>query len=166
MEILLIPAILVHVLMVSTCFMVAQDAFKNLEHKRVVYSLIVVLPIVNVIMTLMLMDISLKIYKRSFNEKQGEVDSLNRQLTSEKRKYEDLERRKFRRIKVGNKFHVPNTDDWKEGFRNTECTIIELGNEVIATNELNNTRWSVKWHHLQYMVFLSDEPVKPFEFIK
>jgi hypothetical protein len=146
--------------------MVSKETFNRLDHTFLIYGLVVLLPIVNVLMTLMLMDITLRSYKRGFEEKQGEVGTLSRQLINEERKYEDLERRKFLRIKVNDKFHVPNTDEWKDGFRNTECTIIEIGDDVVVRNKINNTRWSVKWHHLQYMVFLSNEPVKPFEFIQ
>lgn len=165
MDLFLIPAILVHFMLVITCFAASSDAFRGLEHKKVIYGLIVVLPIVNVILTMLLVDIAVKRYRREIRYKNEEISDISRNLENERVKYRELERKKLMRVRVGDKFHVPNTDEWKQGFRNTECTIIELhGDEIIVKNKLSETRWSVKWHHLQYMVFLSNEPIKPFEF--
>lgn len=166
MELFLIVGGLIHLMLVTTCFMVSQDAFRNLDHKRVVYGLIVLLPIVNVIMTMMLMDISLRATLRNLRYKIDDCNRAERNLESLKLDYADLERKKLRKVRVGDRFRVPDTSEWKDGFRNTECVIIELGDEIIVNNKLSPTRWSVKWHHLKYMVFLSDEPIKPFEFKK
>ena len=114
------------------------------------------------------MDTSLKIYKRTCEEKISEVGRLSREVIVQKSKYSELERKKLRKVRVGDRFMVPNTEEWKNGFRATECTITELNDtDLVAVNKENSTtRWSVKWNHLQYMIFLSNEPIRPFEFTK
>lgn len=166
MDLFLIVGLLTHVMLVASCFMVSQNAFRHLEDKRLIYFLIILLPLVNVIMTMMIMDVAFGATLRSLKNRDIDCRELERNLERVTQDFTELERKKLRKVRVGDRFRVPNTDEWKDGFRNTECVIIELGDEIIVNNKLSTTRWSVKWHHLKYMVFLSDEPIKPFEFKK
>jgi hypothetical protein len=153
--------------MIACCITVRDETIKRFDHKWLYY-IILSIPIVNVIMSMLLLDMVIMAYKRSYREKKDEVIQREETIRTLKREYEDLERKKFRKVRLGDKFRVPNTDSWVDKFRGSECRIVEIdGDYIIAKSKGDDvSRWSVKWEHLGRMVFLSDEPIKPFEFVK
>lgn len=164
---ILIVSLFIHFVMVACCMIVKDETIKRFDHKWLYY-VVLSFPIVNVIMTMLLLDIVVMAYKRSYREKVSEIHDRENTISRLRLEYTELERKKFRKVRIGDRFRVPNEDRWIDRFRGSECRIIEIhSDDIIAkTKDDNDTRWSVKWEHLGQMAFLSDEPIKPFEFVK
>jgi len=152
--------------MIVCCLMVYKEVIKRFENKWLYY-VVLLLPMVNILMTILLLDTIIVSYKRSYSEKRQEVIDREDTINTLKRNYVDLERKKFRKVRLGDKFMVPKSDSWVDGFRGKECVIIEINYDSIIAKAKDDkvNRWSVKFEHLQHMIFLSNEPIKPFELI-
>jgi len=156
---------IIHTLMVSVCFMVSKETFNRLESKWIVYSVIILLPIVNLMLTLLLMDTTIMVYKRNLRDKSYKIDDLNLELSNEKARYNELERKIFRKVRVGDTFVIPNNDGYVTACRGKKCIITDIvGNGVRHSVDGSTDTYITKWELLKEMVFLSDEPFKPFEF--
>ena len=130
-------------------------------------------PIVNLIIAFRLMEIKKNSLERSNEWKKTKVEDLEDQIlrldAHWKSKYQELERKKFRKVRVGDVFRVPNTDGWKKETRNKKCTIVEITNEGVehtVEGRPSTEIWNTRWEFLKEMVFLNEEPFKPFEFIE
>ena len=156
----------IHVMMMACCVTLRDETIKRFDHKWLYYIMLSI-PIVNVILTMLLLDVVIMAYKRSYREKKDEVIEREDTIRRLKRDYDDLERKKFRKVRIGDRFRVPNEDRWVDNFRGSECRIVEINSDniIAKTKDDSTTRWSVKWEHLGQMAFLSDEPIKPFEFV-
>jgi len=163
---ILIVSLFIHFVMVACCMIVKDETIKRFDHKWLYY-VVLSFPIVNVIMTMLLLDIVVMAYKRSYREKVSEIHDRENTISRLRLEYTELERKKFRKVRLGDKFMVPKSDSWVDGFRGKECVIIEINYDSIIAKAKDDkvNRWSVKFEHLQHMIFLSNEPIKPFELI-
>lgn len=133
-------------------------------------NILLLLPIFNVILTVLHLDTVVGTYDRRITELECLTGELSRKVILLERSTSDLERRKFRRVRVGDVFMCPDVTGWVSGFRGQKHTIVEIIEDsyekhpVITTNK-KGVRYKNSWDSLRTMVFLSDEPVKPFEFL-
>lgn len=132
---------------------------------------ILLIPVFNLILALRLMEIKKDSLERHYTyekrEKEHFRDEIYRLENYWQDKYRELERKKFRKVRVGDVFMVPNTEGWKKETRNRKCTVIEItkdGVEHTVDGRPSNEIWNTKWEFLKEMVFLNEEPFKPFEF--
>lgn len=164
----LIIGLTFHSLTVVLCVMHTDHILEDIKPNKWLYWVLMFLPIVNFITAMVLLETSLKVYRRNYKDEVMVSQDLRRSLGRIKDRYEETIKKFRKRIKIGDRFRVPNTDVWVDKFRGKECVIIEFNNDGFIANTKgdNKTRWSVKWDHVEHMVFLSDEPPKPFENIK
>jgi len=69
---ILIVSLFIHFVMVACCMIVKDETIKRFDHKWLYY-VVLSFPIVNVIMTMLLLDIVVMAYKRSYREKVSEI---------------------------------------------------------------------------------------------
>lgn len=108
-------------------------------------------------------------YIRKYRELKNQLSYCKSQLENSQIENSDLKKRKLTRIRIGDTFQVNNTGNWVHTFRGTRCTIIEiLDDGIICHNNVkdengDNKRWKVNWDALTHMIFLSTQPLRPFE---
>lgn len=164
---LIFGGVLTH-LMVSTLIFAAlhEDVVKeNYLHSLWIFGL----PVLNIIVGFQMLGIVKDSYQRTCERLENKIEDItddkNRIEQYWKYRYEYLEKSKFRKVGVGDVFVIPDTDNWKKETRGKKCVITS-----ITENGVNHTvegrqseTWHTKWELLKEMVFLSNEPIKPFE---
>lgn len=163
--------IIVHLIIVALLITFLLPHFN--EEKFLITFVIFLLPFINLIMGVMLLGNKLNIskaaidrYKHSLEDHNDEIHNIRRQWET---KYRLLEKSKFRRVRVGDVFMVPNNPDYAERARNKKLTVSEINNDSLKCylkDSEGEHNWTVEWHYLKDMVFLNQEPFKPFEFIE
>ena len=167
-EMFWVPLGILHIIFTFFCIVSHQTGDRHNKHWWM--NILLLLPVVNVILTILHLDAKVTTYNRHMTELEGERGELTREVILLKRSISDLERRKFRRVRVGDVFMCPDAINWTDGFRGQKHTIIEIKEDVnephpVISKSKEGKRYKNSWDSLRQMIFLNDEPVKPFEFL-
>jgi len=173
-EIFWIPIGAIHIIFTFFCVVSYQTVS---THKHWWMNILLLIPFVNVILVILSLDIVAGVYSKHVTRLEGTTGEYARKVIlleganrEHIRAYADLERRKFRKVRLGDTFMCPDTDDWIDGYRGKKHTIIEIKEDLnekypVITKSKEGKRYKNSWDSLRKMIFLSDEPVKPFEFL-
>lgn len=170
MGITILVSLIIHLIFVAILVTYLLPHFN--EDRFLITLVIFLLPVLNLIMGVMILGGKLNNSKSAIDSYEHKLGHLNDEIyhikSQWKDKYESLEKFKFRRVRIGDIFVVPNEKDWSERARGKKLIVSEIHNTHLVCHLENHKgqRWDVNWEYLKNMVFLSQEPFKPFEFIK
>ena len=131
-------------------------------------------PLINLILALRLMEIKKNSLERANEWKKEKIEDLEDRIGRSdaiwKSRVEELERKKFRRVRVNDIFYFPQDGEWKKEVKGKKCKIIEINGKGVVGYVSNSsgwdeeTRWHTSWDLMKEVAFLNEEPFKPFEF--
>lgn len=172
-ELLIISSIAIHLICSLGIVLQLYDDYIKEDKIHLVW--IFMLPFVNLILALRLMEIKKNTLERTNEWKKDRItdleDLINRSDTIWKSRLEEVERKKFRRVRINDVFYFPVDGNWKDDVKGKKCKIIEINGKgvvgYISTPDGwdEGTRWHTSWELMKEVAFLSKEPFKPFEFI-
>ena len=153
-ELLTVSSISIHLICSLGITLQLYDDY--IKEDKIHFIWIFMFPLINLILALRLMEIKKNSLKRKnewMKEKIEDLeDRVNRSNTIWKSKIEEVERKKFRRVRVGDTFFFPQDGEWNEEVKGKRCKIIEINGKGVVgyVNDPNGgwdeeTRWNTSW---------------------
>lgn len=169
----LIVGLMLHVVISSSIQTVMRNCFEKANEELTVFHYFWIwFPLINIIISngivTTYMDALMRTNKKLRDEYLVSENKLNRVIEGLNDDIKFLKRSKFRKVKVGDVFVFPKDGNWKQEVKGTKHVITEIDDNGVCSRRVDNVgiTWTTNWDLLRKVVFLSDEPIKPFEFIK
>ena len=138
------------------CLRVKNNALNGLDFTPFLQYIIIFIPLVNIIICIMLLDLNLEISNESY--------SFTKELyRNDIEKYKKLIYKYKRNIRVGSIFICPDTNNYDGRCRGKKALVTKINDRglehiIIGTN----IKMICTWDCVDDMIFLSNEPAKPF----
>ena len=155
----------IHLFLTFICF---STKLHTLDFNKWYLYSVLLIPLVNVIFTIIVLDIEMDSAKFKLNLN----EDLNRHLNGtiqelQERSRENGIRGLKRSIRKGNYIVVPNSHDWTEEARGKRGKVVDINDDGVIINFPNDNRnWNVRWQAIyDYDLIVSNvNSLKPFEF--